>query len=124
MGERHSGHIGNAIMADVRSEVVQSEENLTDNSSRDSTRKLLTPSKHVIKKRLPPRLPKSDTDVYVNNKTSFKVRSRIYNLTFSTLFLYYERFLSVKKTIDTILYSSVFMPLRDGDGIIVFSIKL
>lgn len=34
----------------------------------------LDPEEYVLRKRLPPRLPRRNNDIYVTNKTNFKVK--------------------------------------------------
>ncbi|XP_015513317.1 ribonuclease P protein subunit p20 isoform X1 [Neodiprion pinetum] len=61
-------------MAAAKSEVESSQQNLTESSIKDSKIKLRPTYEHVIRKRLPPRLPKSDKDFYITNKTNFKAQ--------------------------------------------------
>ncbi|XP_012257698.1 ribonuclease P protein subunit p20 [Athalia rosae] len=61
-------------MAATTSEVESSQQNVTENLIKNSKNKLRSTSEHVIRKRLPPRLPKSNKDIYVTNKTSFKAQ--------------------------------------------------
>lgn len=63
----------NAIMDATKCEARLSQDKLTKNLTGDKKNKVHPISEHVIRKRLPPRLPRSDKDIYVTNKTNFKV---------------------------------------------------